>query len=573
MNSIAYIRQHILMLVTEKFELTEQQQHNVILTFNQDPSFGDMSLNAAFIIAGVVKNSPLIVAEEIANLLTSPMVDEHENKIAGHIKSIDIAKNGFVNISFTQDTWRTTAHELAVHPAFCFKLFDDEPRYSYLLEFVSANPTGPLSLAHGRNAIIGDVLARVLTFLGHKVSKEFYINDAGLQVKNLGITLRHKTFSLLDLPVPFAEDKLEYDNEYMSALAEKCVKDFGFDLKDKNDEFFQAYAKNYFLLQIKKDLETYGVSFDNWVSEENFHKTGKIEVVTKSLEDKGYTYQDEGATWFKSSLLGDDKDRVLVRQGGEPTYLVPDIAYHKYKFDKGYDFCINILGQDHHGYEKRLKAAVKALGYDQEKLKIIFYQLVMIKEEEKLVRMSKRRGNFKSLSDVIEAVGVDVARFFYLNKKIDAHLSFNLELALTHNNENPVYYIQYAYVRTNGVLNKASANPILTDYVARLQSKSLNEVDTELLEHTFDQDEVELLKKVCSLRYTLLSIADSYQTHLLANYTFELAQEFHAFYNSHKIVDDSDVTISRGRLLLVSIVRNTLGLCLDLLGLSKPSHM
>jgi arginyl-tRNA synthetase len=311
----------------------------------------------------------------------------------------------------------------------------------------------------------------------------------------------------------------------------------------------------------------------SWVSEESIHKTGKLEQVIKLLADKNQTYEADGALWFKSSELGDDKDRVLMRQGGAPTYLVPDIAYHKNKFDKNYDYIIDILGQDHHGYEKRLKASMQALGYDSNKLKIIFYQLVLLKEEDKLVRMSKRRGNFKSLSDVVETVGVDVARFFYLNKKVDAHLSFNLELALTKSNENPVYYIQYAYVRTNGILNKALGNVDLADYVKKLQCKNLNEVETCVLEHVFNQDEIELLKKVCSLRYTLLSIAESYQTHLLANYTFELAQSFHSFYNSHKIVDESDLSISRSRLLLVSIVRNTIDLCLDLLGLSKPSNM
>ena len=571
MNSIAYIRQHILMLVVEKFKLSEEQLSNLALTFNENPQFGDLSLNAAFIIAGTLKSSPLSIAKEIADLLVSPMIDEYENKVALHIKSVDVAKNGFVNISLTQDTWQTAAHELAVHPTFCFKLFDDEPRRSYLLEFVSANPTGPLSLGHGRNAIIGDVLARVLAFFGHKVHREFYINDAGQQVSNLGAALKYKVYQLLGQPVPFAE--IEYDNEYMATLAEKCVKEFGFDVKAKDDEFFRIYAKNYFLAQIKKDLEAYRVSFDSWVSEEDFHRSGKVTKVAQLLEERDCTYEAEGATWFRSTLFGDDKDRVLLRQGGAPTYIVPDIAYHKYKFDGGYDFVIDILGQDHHGYEGRLKAGVAALGYDPAKLNIIFYQLVHIREEDKIVRMSKRRGTFKSLSDVIETVGVDVARFFYLNKKADAHLAFDLELALTRGNENPVYYIQYAYVRTTGVLNKALSSPLLADYATKLLNKNLNEVDTLLVENYFGQDEIELLKKVCSLRYTLLAIASTYQTHLLANYTFELAKDFHGYYNGHKIVDEEDAPLSRSRLLLLSIVRNTLCLCLDLLGLSKPDRM
>jgi len=571
MNSIAYIRQHILMLVAEKFKLSEDQLASLALTFNANPAFGDLSLNAAFIIAGNLKSSPLGIAQKIADLLTSPVVDDYENKVALHIKSVAVAKNGFVNISLTPDIWRTTAYELSVHPSFCFKLFDDEPRYSYLIEFVSANPTGPLSLAHGRNAIIGDVLGRVLSFLGHRVHREFYINDAGQQIVALGTTLKHKSLQLLGLPVPFAE--LEYDNEYMNGLAEKCVKEFGLELQSKDDEFFQLYAKNHFLSQIKKDLEEYRVNFDSWISEEDFHTSGKVNKIVQNLKDRNCTYEADGAVWLKSSQFGDEKDRVLVRQGGIPTYLVPDLAYHKYKLDGGYDFVIDILGQDHHGYEGRLKAGMEALGYDPAKLKIIFYQLVLMKEEEKLVRMSKRRGNFRSLTDVIETVGVDIARFFYLNKKADAHLAFDLELALTQNNENPVFYIQYAYVRTTGILNKALAHPGLSDYAIKLLDKNLNEVDAMIVEEHFGQDEIEILKKVCSLRYILLTIAQTYQTHLLANYTFELAKEFHGYYNSHKIVDELNLAISRSRLLLLSIVRNTLSLCLDLLGITKPERM
>lgn len=571
MNSIAYIRKHILTLVQDKFKLTDEQKSSIILSFNQDKQFGDLSLNAAFVIAGAAKVAPMQVAQEIAQLLTSPLIDEYENKVAPHIRLAEVAKNGFVNISLTQETWKAAAHELSVHPSKCLKLFYDEDRCSYLIEFVSANPTGPLSIAHGRNAIIGDVLARVLSFLGHKVTKEFYINDAGLQVKNLGQTLRYKVFTLLDLPLEPAE--LQYDNEYMSELAEKCVKEFGFDLKGRDERFFQTYAKNHFLMLIKKDLEKYKVEFDSWASEEELFKDKRVEKVTDLLREKGFTYEEDGATWFKSSEFGDEKDRVLVRQGGAPTYLVPDIAYHKTKFDKNYDYIINILGQDHHGYEKRLKAGVQALGYDSEKMKILFYQLVLLKEADKVVRMSKRSGNFKSLSDVIDAVGVDVARFFYLNKKSDSHLSFDLELALTESNENPVYYIQYAYVRTGGVLVKAGKIQAFADYVSKLFSHQLNEADVALVENDFSAEEIVLLKKICSLRHTLLTIAGTYQTHLLANYTFELAQELHAYYNGNKVVDEDDIKVSNSRLLLISIVRNTLGICLELLGLSKPEKM
>lgn len=571
MHSIAYVRQHILMLVQEKFQLSEKETKNLVLAFNQDPKFGDLSLNAAFVI-GKIRHQPANeIANQIVSLLTNPLINEYENKVAVHIKKADIANNGFINIDLTKKIWQTTAVELAVHPAFCFKLFDDEPRKSFLIEFVSANPTGPLSLAHGRNAIIGDVLAKVLNFLGHKVTKEFYVNDAGQQICNLGHSLKNKVYSMLGLPALF--DQVQYDNEYMTELAEKCVNDFGEALKDKDDYFFQSYAKNFFLVRIKNDLTRYGVEFDSWASEEELHKSGQIKNVLNFLAEKNFSYEQDGALWFKSSELGDEKDRVLVKQDKVPTYLVPDIAYHKVKFDRKFDYVINILGQDHHGYEKRLLAAVKALGYDPEKLKCLFYQLVLIKQDEKMVRMSKRRGTFKSLVDVIDEVGVDVARFFYLNKKADAHLNFDLELALKKSEENPVFYIQYAYVRMKSILNKALEVPALAEFVKKLINKTINEMDMAGMELSFDQDEIEILKKICSLRYILIAIANSYQTHLLANYTCDLAQVFHSYYNSHKIVDANSPDVSATRLLLVFVTKNTLSLCLDLLGLSKPDRM
>lgn len=571
MHSIAYVRQHILMLVQEKFNLSENEARNLVLSFNQDPRFGDLSLNAAFIISKLKKQPVLNVATEIVSLLTDPIVDEYENKIANHIHGATIANNGFVNINLTKKTWQTTALELAVHPEICFKLFDDEIRNSFLIEFVSANPTGPLSIAHGRNAIIGDVLARVLTFLGHKVTKEFYINDAGQQINNLGASLKFKVYNALGIPTAF--NQIQYDNEYMNSLTEQCIQDFGESLKEKDDKFFQAYAKNYFLVRIKNDLSAYGVEFDTWSSEENLYQNGLVEKTLNLLEQKNYTYAQDGALWFKSSNFGDEKDRVLRKQDESLTYLVPDIAYHKTKFDRNFDYIINILGQDHHGYEKRLSAAVEALGYNPEKMKCLFYQLVMVKQDDQIMRMSKRKGTFKSLSDVVETVGADVARYFYLNKKADAHLNFDLELALKHSEENPVFYIQYAYVRMKSILNKALEIPTLAEYVNKLINKTINEVDVFGLDLSFDQDEIEILKKICSLRYVLVSIANSYQTHLLANYTYELAQVFHTYYNSHKVVDASMPNISSSRLLLTFITKNTLSLCLTLLGISKPNKM
>lgn len=573
MNSIAYIRKHILTLVQDKFKLSDEEYKSMILNFNQDPKFGDLSLNAAFVISCATKLGSQDIAKEIVEILTSPLIDEHENKLVSHIKSVSVAGNGFVNIALTQETWNTAAHELVVHPAYCFKLFSDEPKYSYLVEFVSANPTGPLSLSHGRNAILGDVISRVLSFLGHKVCKEFYVNDAGKQIINLGFSLRKKVYSLLAIPFDFGDVEAQYDNEYMDVLAEKMVSDFGLEVKEKEAVFFEEYAKNYFLSKIQQDLKSYRVDFDSWVSEEDLHKTGKVEQALSWLEKKELTYQGDGAVWFKTTEFGDEKDRVLVKSDGSNTYLLPDVAYHKTKFARGFDFVVDILGQDHHGCEKRLHAGVQALGYDSSKLKIIFYQLVLIKQGDDFVRMSKRKGNFHSLRDVIDLVGVDVARYFYLNKKNDSHLSLDLELALKQTDENPVFYIQYAYVRSLAILNKAASHPLFAEYVKKLQNKTMNEIDAAQVEYEFLQDEISLLKKIFSLRQVLFAISQTFQAHLLANYTFELSQAFHGYYAGHKIIDPLDVKISNSRLLLTCVVSNTLAICFDLLGISKPDKM
>ncbi len=575
MNSIAYIKQHILSLIQDKYNLSENESKSIIISFNQNREFGDLSINAAFIISGLGrgKSTPEI-ASEIAGALQDPMTDEYENKLAPHIKSVNIMGNGFVNVNLTEETWHTTAHELAVHPTFCFKLFDDEERKNYLIEFVSANPTGPISIAHGRNAILGDTLARVLSFLGHKVTKEFYINDAGQQIKALGKSLHHKLLVKSGKISPHNESELQYNNEYMDDLANKALADFGPDILNKEEKFFATYAKNYFLNHIKEDLANYHVNIENWKSEEELFEQGKIQSILKFFEAQNLTYEQDGALWFKATNYGDEKDRVLVKSDGSCTYLLPDIAYHKDKFDRKYDFIVDILGQDHHGCEKRMLGAMEALGFDSKKLKLLFYQMVMIKEDEKVVRMSKRKGNFKSLKDVVEEVGVDVARFFYLNKKADAHLNFDMELALTASNDNPVYYIQYAYVRTNSILSKASElNTELAEYVDMLLKRSINEVVTASIEHQFYADDIELLKKICSFRYVLIAIAQSYQAHLLANFTLELTKMFHAYYNANRIIDENALDVTRSRLLIISIVRNTLSICLDLLGLSKPDRM
>ena len=326
------------------------------------------------------------------------------------------------------------------------------------------------------------------------------------------------------------------------------------------------------MLLIQATLKAYRISFDRWYSEKTLHDSGAIDVALGLLKNKNLAYEREGALWFKSTEFGDDKDRVIKKSNGELTYIAADIAYHKDKFDRGYDVLVDILGHDHHGYVKRLKATMQALGFNADHLDVILYQLVTIKAGGVAVRMSKRAGTFTELQDVIEAVGADVARFFYLNRKNDMPLDFDMETAVKQTDENPVYYIQYAYVRINSLINKAAAEGF-EQWVAELRSGKLSAAAYDEMTKLCGQEEKALLKKIASLQDILFAIAGSYQTHMLSYYALELAQMLHGYYTRNKVIDLKAAEQSKNRLFMVFMVHRTLDLTLDLLGLSKPEKM
>jgi len=549
MNIIHEIKKEILKIAKDNFGLSKELESSIQIVLNTDrPSetFGDLNCNVAMILAKLLKKAPMSVAEEIAQKLS----DEK------YIEKAEAAKPGFMNLYLTKSAWAEISKSISDEKEDFFKLPKDAPKKKYLVEFVSANPTGPLHLGHGRGGIIGDVLGNVLKFLGHKADKEFLINDAGNQMKKLSESLKVRCQQELGRKVEFPDDG--YAGEYMIDLARKCIEHYGEKVLDQDLSFFEEYAKEQILEMQKHTLDEYGIHFDKWFSETRLHKDGSVDKAIKVLHDKDFVYEKEDALWFKSTEFGDDKDRVIRKRDGFYTYIAPDIAYHKEKYDRGYDVLINILGQDHHGYVNRLKATMEAMGYDPETLQCVLYQLVRITHAGEVVRMSKRAGTFEKLSDVIEEVGKNVARFFYLNKKASAHLEFDMSVATKKTEENPVYYIQYAYVRTKSLLNKASENTELKNI----------EISTDL-----SQDEINVLKKICSLEEVLRVIEQSYQTHMLSYYAIELAKTFHNYYARNKIIDANNIEQSKTRLFLVQLVRNTLGICLDLLGLSKPEKM
>ncbi len=511
-------------------------------------AFGDINANAAMILAKHLKKNPREIAHALVTSFKHPFIER-----------IEIAGPGFLNLFLTKTAFHELAQELYVQQADFFKLPLTTPKKNINIEFVSANPTGPLHVGHGRGGIIGDVLGNVLRFLGHHVTKEFYINDAGSQIQKLGISLKIRCQQEAGMDVIMPEES--YLGEYMIGLAKKCIAQYGQAVIGESDQFFQEYAKQEMLAAIKTTLHDYGITFDVWFSEKQLHTDGSIDATLNTLGKNGFLFKHEDATWFKSTAFGDDKDRVVRKSSGELTYVAADSAYLQNKVNRGFNELIMTLGHDHHSYVVRLQGLLQALHLDaQAKLEVILYQLVKIKAGEQNVRMSKRAGTMVTLDDVIETVGTDVARFFYLNRKADAQLDFDLDLALKKNDENPVYYLQYAYVRTNSILTKAHEHTELHN----LSDKDL---------HALDTSETMLLKKLASLKTLLQTIGTTYQTHLLTYYALELATLFHSYYGKHKVLDLGNIPQSRARLVLITLLKNNFETVLTLLGLSRPEKM
>ena len=547
MNIVEIIQEKLFSFLKEQFSLSILPS-SIECNLNSDPErqlFGDINCNAALVLAKEYKKNP----REIAQTIVNQFKDEQ-------IAKIEIAGPGFVNLFLTDQATLNLAKQLGNEKESFFKP-TLKKIHNVNIEFVSANPTGPLHFGHGRGGIIGDVLGNIVAFMGHHVTKEFYVNDAGSQMQKLGDSFKIRCLQALGKDVHLPEDG--YHGEYLKNLAGECVQSHGETLLKEPHDFFVTYAYKNLLKQIIDTLKLYGISFDVWFSEKNLHDKNEIKKAIDLLKEHHYLYEKEGALWFKATDFGDDKDRVLKKSDGQYTYVAADTPYLMDKVDRGFDKLIMVLGQDHHSYATRLQGLKNALNLDCT-LDVILYQLVTLKEGGQLLRMSKRAGKMVTLLDVIETVGPDVARFFFINRKADAHLDFDLELALKKTDENPVYYIQYAYVRTRSILEKAQEHAELKDINVQ-DIADLNEAEKNLL------------KKIVSLKPLLSLIGTQYQTHLLSYYLYELAQEFHRYYTKNRAINLEDITQSRSRLMLIHIIKDTFELCLTLLGISIPEKM
>lgn len=526
-------------------DISQEQSRLNLNTQEGRSQFGDVSTTIALQLAKIEKKNPQDIGQFIS--------DNFKNE---HILKTEVVGIGFVNFFLTKKSIISSAQELFSKQEHVFKDTVLQPR-KILIEFVSANPTGPLHFGHGRNGIIGDVLGNVLQFLGHSVTKEFYVNDAGKQMQRLATSLIIRCQQQVGIQAELPADG--YQGEYLNDIAKLCISEYGVKVLENPESFFAHYAKEKILHTIKKTLELYGIHYDSWFFESTLHESGTIEQLIALLTKKGLAYEKDGALWFGATEFDDDKDRVIRKTDGDLTYLAADIAYLKNKVDRGYHQLIMVLGHDHHSFATRLFAIKKALELDCS-LDIILYQLVRIKEGLQDFKMSKRSGKMLFLEDVISTVGPDAARFFYSHRKADAQLEFDLDLAVKQTDENPLFYIQYAYVRIKSILKKSFEIPSLTN---------IDPSDAFFLE----ESDFPLLKKTFALAKTLDQIAETLQPHVLSFYVIELAQAFHAYYANNKIIDPENSKTSRARLLLLFIVKTNISICLDLLGISKPEKM
>ncbi len=519
----------------------------------KDPKFGDYATNAALVMAARARMKPLDLAA---------MLVEHMPKDPTVLKAAKVAGPGFINFFLADDVWREVLHRIhAERECYGTSPVQEAPRV--LIEFVSANPTGPLHVGHGRGAAVGDTLARLLKSCGHNVSTEYYVNDAGNQMKILGRSVLLRFRELDGLSVEFPDN--HYQGDYIRDLAKELMgTSLGEEVRKASEEeaveLASSFARERILDGIREDLGIFGVHYDNYFHETALHKAGALDAAVAELRDKGRVEEKEGALWFTMDEQEDEKDRVLVRATGEPTYFAADVAYHKDKLQRGFDMMVNIWGSDHHGYVPRVRAALEALGGTAESLKVLLVQFVTLVREGKKLSMSTRSGEFVTLREVLNEVGCDAARFFFLTKRSDSHLDFDLDLAKKQSKDNPVYYVQYAHARVASIFRIADERGIDTD----MSDPDLSAVSLP--------EEERLIKHLAEFPDMLVEAADAFEPHRITFYLVELAELFHAYYHDNRVLLD-DVRLKKARLYLVEAVRLVIAAGLKILAVNAPDRM
>ena len=516
-------------------------------------SHGDFSTNISMIMASVQKIPPRKIAEVIIKNVNDP---------DGIIDRTEIAGSGFINFFLTKHSWHPVLRKIHEQDAL-YGASDIGKGKKIQVEFVSANPTGPLHVGHGRGAAVGDSIANILLFCGYNVEKEYYINDSGRQISTLGRSVFMRYKELFGAGVQFPEDC--YQGDYVIDLARKVrdnKKDNLFSLSEEEAiKYCARFAANNILSEIKEDLECFGVVFDRWYSEQSLFDSGKVDRAINDFRKQNIIFEDDGALWFRTKDFGDEKNRVVVRNNGLTTYFASDIAYHQDKFERGFERIIDVWGADHHGYIPRVSAAIEALGHTRNKFNVILIQLVNLLRGGKPVAMSTRAGEFVTLKDVISEVGSDAARFIFLTRHYESALDFDLELAKKKTNDNPVYYVQYVHARISSIVRKAQERGISNIVWNDAAISRLNE-----------PEEIELIKTMARYPEIVKCSAENMEPHRITYYLMNLASAFHTYYNKHRVLTD-EAELTLGRLYLVIAVKKIIRNGLALLGVSAPEKM
>ncbi|WP_217595713.1 arginine--tRNA ligase [Cohnella sp. GbtcB17] len=530
-----------------------EQVPAIVIEVPRDKAHGDLATNAAMQLTRIAKKNPREIATAII---------EHLDKAKANVTSAEIAGPGFINFRMDK-RYLLPLVASVLEQGGAYGRTDAGGGRKVQVEFVSANPTGSLHLGHARGAAVGDALCNVLAFAGYDVSREYYINDAGNQVNNLARSIEARYRQALGEEAAMPEDG--YYGEDIVGFAKELAEREGARLLEKPEEerfdYFRSYGLERELDKIKRDLGRFGVSFDSWYSETSLYRTGKVEGALEALRAQGHVYEEEGAVWLNTTAFGDDKNRVLVKNDGSYTYLTPDIAYHMDKFARGFDELINIWGADHHGYIPRVKAAMAALGHDPQRLTVLIAQMVSLFQNGEKVKMSKRTGKAITIEDLMDEVGVDAIRYFFTMRSMDTHLDFDMDLAVSTSNENPVFYVQYAHARICSIFRQAEEQGVAVLPAA--------EANLELLtaEHEYD-----LLRKMGEFPAVVADSAKDYAPHHIVRYVYELAALFHSYYRAERVITE-DAAQSQARLQLLAALRHTLANGLRLIGVSAPEQM
>ncbi len=515
-------------------------------------SHGDYASNIALVMASIIKVSPRDLASKLADRLAEQP----------HFEKIEVAGPGFLNFFIAKNWWQENLYDMKRAGA-AYGESDTGQGKRVLVEFVSANPTGPLHVGHGRGAAVGDSLARVLKAAGYRPETEYYINDVGNQMKTLGRSVYLRYIEFFGRKIDFPKEC--YQGDYIKNIATGIASREGKRYIDKLPEecipYFTKVAVEEISAGIRRDLEDFGVRFDRWFSERTLHETGLVEKTIAELQRKGLIYEKDEALWFRSTDFGDEKDRVVKRSSGVLTYFAADIAYHRNKLERNFDLLVDIWGADHHGYVPRVKAAIEALGYSAEKLEVLLIQLVNLLEGGKIKAMSTRAGEFVTLREVLDDVGRDAARFIFLTRKCDSPLDFDLDLARTQTQENPVYYVQYAHARLASVFRKAREQGIAIASPEKVNVALLNKAE-----------EIRLLKTLEAFPRIVSDSAKTLEPHRISYYLTELAAQLHSYYTRHRFISE-DEALTQARLLLADVTKQVFNKGLGLLGVSAPERM